>query len=51
MKHEVNVLGKKKSNVLPKNNEREKKIKMFLKNLFSYLFFNFLRWLFNLLKW
>ena len=43
MKHEVHVLGKKKNNVLPKNNEKEKKIKMLLKNLFRYLFFNFLR--------
>ena len=25
MKHEVHVLGKKKNNVLPKNNEKEKK--------------------------
>ena len=35
MKHEVHVLGKKKNNVLPKNNEKEKKkFKVFLKNLF-----------------
>ena len=44
MKHEVHVLGKKKNNVLLKNNEKEKKnFKVFLKKLFRYLFFNFLR--------
>ena len=40
MKHGVHVLGKKKNNVLLKNNEKEKKnFKVFLKKIISLFVF------------
>ena len=42
--------GRRRTMFYQKIMKRKKKIKMFLKNLFRYLFFNFLRWLFYLLK-
>ena len=47
--HEVHLLGKKKNNVLPKK-LKKKNIKFLKNNLFHYLFFNFLRWLFLFIK-
>ena len=43
MKHGVHVLGKKKNNVLPKNNEKEKKkfLSVFKKNYFVICFLIF----------